>query len=264
MEFTLCVPTYQHNSAGIVCLYRLAELLTDLGHKCYGVNWEQTGGPKPPWCRIEFIAPNPQNNNIELRGVIIVPEIFPDVVINAPVVRWCLNKPGLLGGPTKYHDYEIVFHFGSKLEESARAASFNGESVEFIIGQIDLDEIRRPERNRDLEVWYEGKGKAVVEIPDALHLTSNWPPTRKELFDLLARTRTFWSFDNFTIMLGEAQLAGCKVMVWQEGSWEPYQDYEKDVEPYVMRKDRDLARTRKFVRRIESCVKRMHFKSKIT
>ena len=195
MQFTVAAPPPSHNSAGITCLHELMRCLKELGHEVHQLDYTAMGKHK-------------------LRGILIAPEVFPDIKI--PHVRWVLNVPGLLGGPTKYPPGTVCFHYCKELAASAREASPVGESYEFILGHIALPEYI-PE-DRPLTCYYGGKftqfGGEMQDHPYAIEIRRDYPATKKKFWELMQMCHTLYSYDTFSAMNCEAHLIGVKVNVW--------------------------------------------------
>ena len=203
MQFTVAAPPPRHNSAGIMCLHELMRCLKELGHEVNHIEYTKSG-------------------RMEVRGVLIVPEVFPDIGIHH--VRWCLNKPGLLGGPKSYPKGVICFHYSPELEDATRAASHTGESEEFMLGVINVPMMLLPKTH---SLWYRGKydGELGDHAPHQLQLTRTWPPTKQEYWNLLAHTKELYSYDDFSAVNLEAHLMGCEVFV-NDGMWAPFEPPE--------------------------------------
>jgi len=170
--------------------------LKELGHEVHHIDYTKSG-------------------RMEVSGVLIVPEVFPDIAI--PHVRWCLNKPGLLSGPKSYPKGVICFHYSPELEESAKAAAHDGTSTEFMLGTIEIPKL--PLASRRYLLWYRGKFKGEIEEYDGtlLQLTRTWPPTKREYWELLNSTSSLFSYDDFSAVNLEAHLCGVNVVHVKNG-----------------------------------------------
>lgn len=191
MIFTVLAPSEAHNSAGVTCLHLLIRYLRELGHEVHHANYQTST----------------QHNIV---GILIAPEVVPEISFRH--VRWCLNKPGLLGGPKSYPAGTKVFHFSPEIEDAARAASPDGDSTEFMLGSIAVPQDFAV---RQFLVWYRGKfqGEIGQYSGDVLQMTRNWPPTKEEYWKLLHRTIKLYSHDDFSAVNLEAHLCGCQVLV---------------------------------------------------
>ena len=218
--FTVLAPNEAHNSAGVTCLHLLMRYLRELGHEVHHANYQRSA-------------------QHEVKGTLIAPEVVGEIPF--PHVRWCLNKPGLLGGPKYYPAGTKVFHFCPDLEESARAASPDGTSTEFMMGTIEAPEFFEV---RQFRVWYRGKFQGEIGEHDGsvLQMTRHWPPTKQEYWNLLKRTYKLYSYDDFSAVNLEAHLCGAEVLV----NGKPYTPPEY-ADRLILDHDRNRDTVEKFV-----------------
>lgn len=134
MKFIICTPFYRDNSGGIIVLHKLAAMLRDAGHTVF--IWPQA---KPSlqelrtikgwikcvryvWIRIKAIVKgrnikSPYNLNIASnKSLSNAIAIYPEIVKGNPlgkkrVVRWLLNKPGVITGDAEFNDDELFFYY---------------------------------------------------------------------------------------------------------------------------------------------------------
>jgi hypothetical protein len=246
MKFTLFVPTFRHNSGGIRALYLLAEYLVDLGHEVFGVNYEDASAQPPVGSRIKFI----DSKDVQ-KSVVIVPEVL-DIKTNLPILRWCLNHPGLLSGPKCYGANEFVVYYTDEFAESAKAAAIDGVAHEMCIGVTEpLTDTGKP---RTFSLWYEGKGiEDSSHDLDAIRVTRTWPPTRIELFSLFERCENFYSYDHCSGTNIEAHLAGCNVYIRKSGEWQPF--VADRLDRYIYNPTRDRENVAKIVSLLTAALK---------
>ena len=240
MKFTLFAPNFVHYSTGIRALYLLGEYLIDLGHEVDAVNYQDMPfKDKPPvGCRMRFI----DSKDIQ-KSVVIVPEVL-DIKTNLPILRWCLNVPGKLGGPKVYGSNEFVVYYNDEIAEVAKSASIDGVAHELTIGVIEP--LTNQNKKRVLDLWYEGKGQSDSSHGlDALRLTRQWPPTRMELFSLLDKCEEFYSYDDYSGMNLEAYLCGCNVHIRKNCEWVPY--VADRPERHIANPERDRASVARIV-----------------
>lgn len=239
MIFTILLPNYVHYSAGVRVLWYLGNLLGQLGHKVFYINYQNTLHPKPEWSTMELAPDN------TTQGQVIVPEVFPELEI--PHIRWALNKPGLLGGPQTYLPGTQVYHFVPELEESAIAASPDKQSKLFLLGSLDKPTL--PPTERKLTTWYRGKYQGLVDLNNHINqieMTRHWPSTKQQYWELLNQTDIFYSYDNFSGTPAEAYLAGCRVLVWNGITFEWYVP-PQHLPHLIINEQRDLQFTEEFV-----------------
>jgi len=239
MIFTILCPNYVHYSAGVRVLWRLGNLLGLLGHKVYYINYQSNPQPAPAWSTMEAAPGNCT------QGLVIAPEVFPELDI--PHVRWALNKPGLLGGPKTYGPGVQVYHYCDVFEESAKAASPDGTSIEFRLGSLDKPDLTPTTRKLDL--WYRGKYNGLIDLGRhtyEIEMTRHWPSTKVQYWELLNQAKTLKSYDDCSGVNLEAHLWGLTVEVWDGVRFMPYvpPTYINDM---LIDEEKDLERVRAFV-----------------
>jgi hypothetical protein len=194
---------YRHASAGIRACHRLVHELNELGYPAYS-----------------FHKTNPEWN--ELRWKNQVPEfiaIYPEIISGNPlnsnrVVRWILNVPGKIGGPTTYDSKDMFFAWNN---------SFLSNVPLLTVDIMEHDLFFDTDKKENNEVCYFGKGCfRVAEQSDTtknmIQITCDWPPTRKETATLLRNTKTLYTYDDCTSIIDEAFACGCKVILMPENT----------------------------------------------
>jgi hypothetical protein len=143
------------------------------------------------------------------------------------VVRWVLNSPGLLGGDRVYDEAEIVFLysevFRSYVQNVVRGVLYRPAIDRALFHCDDVDESAR-----QLTCFYIGKSRwrdGVIDRDTAFEITRE-EPARSELGKLLRHTRLLYCFDNSTMLIYEALLCGCAVVVVPDGT-HTRSDYER-------------------------------------
>jgi hypothetical protein len=182
------------------------------------------------------------------QGLVIAPEVFPELAI--PHVRWALNKPGLLGGPKTYGPGVQVFHYCDVFEESAKAASPDGTSIELRLGSLDKPDLTPLDAvEKRLSLWYRGKYMGGVDLRDhynCIELTRSWPPTKQQYWELMNQAYKLDSYDDCSGVNLEAHLWGLQVRVWNGTEFVDYvpPTYINDM---LIDEEKDLERVRAFV-----------------
>lgn len=199
--YIIMAPEYRHNSAGVRALYELARRLEGKGYK----------------------ADIYQGGKATDKHIVVYPETVPGNPMCAEtVVRYVLNYPGKLGGDKVYDSKEIIFTH-SKLFIDAPLLTVP------LIEDFFKDEGLK----REGGCFWIGKGKDVPRIPgiDGLtEITNEWPATRKELARLLNTKEVFYTYDNNTQLISEAEMCGCKVVVVGEKLDSDYKESVKDFD----------------------------------
>ncbi len=151
------------------------------------------------------------------------------------VVRWVLNRPGLLGGDAVYQSNEHVFYYSNVflpyIKNKVRGKLYMPTIDESI---FYTDESTATPTQRTLECFYIGKSlwkDGYFEREGAFEITRETPP-KKELGKLFRAARVLYCFDNSTILVYEALLCGCPVVIIPDGtqSKEDYAQLELGID----------------------------------
>jgi len=228
MKFLIFSPPYRNSSAGIRVLHRLAQELIKLGYRSFVfTDWRETARLRP------YVGD----------CVVVYPEVIRGNPLGAKnVVRYVLNTPGYLGCDSTYADSELVFVHSRALMAGAQSATRQ------VIDESRLMEISviepwlfqpKPELERAYDVcFWVGKGANVADnetmtrVNDYirgkkfLQITYELPSTREGLAHLFQSCHEFLTIDDFTAMLMEAKLCGCKTTIMRRHGPE---DYAEDV-----------------------------------
>lgn len=154
--------------------------------------------------------------------IFVVPEIMHSLSEKpACFVRYVLNVPGLLAGPSEYGPEEMVFAYNAPLLPFASIACGEklGADRVFTVPAIDratFNPQRCPE-DRYLDLEYCRKDGTYPEwrIDDKQRttITRTWPERKEELASLFKSARSLVTYDDFTAVIDEARLCGCPVTI---------------------------------------------------
>jgi hypothetical protein len=179
-------------------LYRLAELLRQRGFAAT-INEKPAGD--------DYVAVYPET----------VKEINP---WGAPhVVRYLLHRPGVVGGPKSYPKGVLKVWYNGIFRGSDIDPVLNIQIVEldlFNLQGVGIRETTSTWIGRAARYGYQ-KGKPVGETM----IAHNWPPTRKEVADLLKRSKVLYTYEPFTSLTTEAALCGCPSVIMTDMSRYP-------------------------------------------
>lgn len=185
MRYIVYAPLFDRKSAGIVTLYELQKWLVRLGQDAIVVPF----GDK-------YIA--------QPEEVAIYPEIVHGNPLKAQhVVRYLLNAPGKLKGPKNFAETDILYAF-----DHALGIFSEGRVIEIPIVEDFFCDYRE---KRTLDAFWVGKGP-YTEHPitkNCIEITYTWPAHRRELALLFNKVRTFYSYDDRTMLTTESTLCGC-------------------------------------------------------
>lgn len=224
--FVIVAPPFVANSAGVGCLYRLCHELRALGFQAV-MAVVADGGQTAPGLDAPII-------DLSLARVLCdrgFTAIYPETVTGNPlaaasVIRWVLNRPGLLGGDAVYSDDEHVFYYS----EVFRPYVQNRIAGKLYLPTIDESIFYADENvssRRGLECFYVGKSvwrDGVINGDKMFEITREFP-AKAQLGKLFRAARVLYCFDNSTILTYEALLCGCPVVVIPDGT-QSRRDYE--------------------------------------
>jgi len=210
-RYIICAPLYS-GSGGVRALYELCRRLRERGHQAqmfvYGRRFAK---PK------RFFAQSLSRVTDDMREHDIV--VYPEMVWGNPlafrhVVRWILNKPGLLGGNHLHSSDELVVTWSRQYKDVPDVLSVDlvDKSLFFDAGD-----------KRSTDAVFVHKGGVVRDVPELRGLpliTMSYPETREELASLLRRTRVLYSHDKHSTLLEEAAAAGARIKVITESGME--------------------------------------------
>jgi len=214
--FVIMAPSFMSNSAGIGCLYRLCHELRGRGYSAF-----MAGGTRGAAHLDAPIVDLAEAAELGRRGYAAV---YPETVAGNPVgsptvIRWVLNRPGLLGGDFVYDDRELVFCYSDVFRPYVRnqvAGKLYMPTIDENIFHTDDWDVSR----RGLECFYVGKSTwkpGIVDRDAAFEITRE-SPAKSELGKLFRASRALYCFDNSTILIYEAMLCGCPVVVIPDGT----------------------------------------------
>jgi len=208
--------SYTPNSAGIGCLYRLCDELNRLGYPSY-----MTGGLETaPHLNAPLVTTEAARQLCSSGYIAIYPETIPGNPLEARcVVRWVLNRPGLLGGDEVYDDSELVYYYSEAFlpyVQNRIAGKLYMPTIDEQIFYCDDNDLSR----RSLECFYIGKSQwqdGLIDRDRVFEITRE-TPAKRELGKLFRASRVLYCFDNSTILIYEALLCGCPVVVIPDGT----------------------------------------------
>jgi hypothetical protein len=207
---------YLANSAGVHCLHSLCHELNKRGYPSF-----TTGGDI---AAVHLNAPIVDEETATLLCLQGFVAVYPETVSGNPlgatnVIRWVLNRPGLLGGDAAYAASETVYSYSNVYTpyiQNRIAGTLYMPTIDesmFYCDDVDTS-------HRGLECYYVGKSTwkdGYCDPKQAFEITRH-SPAKEELGKLFRRARVLFCFDNSTILIYEAALCGCAVMVIPDGT----------------------------------------------
>ena len=221
------VPPYVRTSAGIRVLYSLIDALNRSGEQAWAAMSPYLPTSLPEGLTVPLLTNEVVRGHRAARRAPIA--VYPEVVTGNPlhasaVVRYVMNDPGLLGGPTSFPG-ELVFGYGALLAEAVGVA-YNA----LFLPVIDLGKFEPPPpgTRRDQVLFYASKYRKVhnrepFSLPDrAVEITRDEAsaPDSATLVDLLRKADRIYLYENTALAI-EAPLCGC-VAVMMPNEHLPY------------------------------------------
>lgn len=254
MKFIICAPFQDaDHSNGILGLAYLAQTLMSQGHDVkaclmashpheeYPINLanlieQSQKDPNPFYSqlipRINAVIGKFQLNVLHDHSVGLINEhvvIYPEVIITNPlkaknIIRYCGNKPGVLGKEAPpINPKDFILSHSKKLIANPHHVLFFA-----YVDPAFHDNNSFKAEDRTLDLVYEGKGHLYTKmkpIEGAVLITRNWPPEKQQLAILLRHTRFLYTYDSWTNLNLEAILCGAIPIFLHNG---PFTDEEID------------------------------------
>jgi hypothetical protein len=209
--YVLYEPGYSDGSAGAKACHRLLHELNEHGMTAYSLR-----AINPEWNETRISRIGYRIVRAQIDPIVIYTETVCGNPLNAEhFVRWILFTPDGPGG-NRYPDSELVFTWSKQFYDTDRILMVDTIERE-LFNSTDL-----PEKDTDCVYLGKAAARGVQEIPLTLGMTHItrfplWPPMRKALADLLRRTRVLYTYDDCTMLIDEALLCGCEVILLPEG-----------------------------------------------
>ena len=225
LRFIIHAPNYVSTSAGVHCVYRLCDDLNKLGVPSAICGSAKTS--KELNAPLIFWRDAKRLLKYENRWVLYSETISGNPTNAKNVVRWVLNRPGLLGGEETYENSEKVFVYSDQYRNYVKnqiAGKLQSVNLDRDIFYPPSD----PHAARPLKCFYVGKSKyksGVLDRKEVLEITRNFPK-KNELGKILRASSILYTFDNSTALTYEAIACGCRVMIIPDGT-QTFSDFEK-------------------------------------
>lgn len=143
MTYWIYSPAYDSASGGIVVLHLLAEILRDSGASVCLVTPDTVGYKGLPHVHAEFDS-HRKEVGVGVDDVVIYPEIIcGNPLSGRRVVRWLLNRPGVIGGDGVFEKDDLIFTYSKNFIVDSEK-----ESYEFSIVATGLELFGKVAGNR--------------------------------------------------------------------------------------------------------------------
>lgn len=205
-------PEYERTSAGVRAMHLLCHYLNQAGQEAYIV-----ASVIHPGLRTPRLTPETRENHFLTSRIPIA--VYPEIVFGNPlntpnIVRYILNHPGLITGPKKFPDADLLYFFN--FEYTKHLAEWPIKLLK--IPLIDRNIFHPPEEKSNLfrcgSLVYQGRATdAEVAYPKiAKCITKNWPSSHQDLAELLRSSEKLYIYANSSL-IQEALACGCPVIM---------------------------------------------------
>lgn len=214
--YIVVAPNYVRTSAGVRAMHRLCHALNRAGQTAFVTSSVTSGELLTPQMNpalVDYI------NSKGLNPIVIYPEIIEGNPIGGScVVRYLLNFPGLLGGPSRVDPSEFTISWAKGMNISAPP----DDEFVLYIPVVDQSVFYPPKdevvRSGSCFYWEKYKyfleGTLTHNDPDSFEIRRQGPsilsPT--EIASLFRRSELFYCYENSMLSL-EAMLCGCPVVL---------------------------------------------------
>ena len=196
-KFVVYAPAYEETSGGCVALYKLNSIINELGHSSI-------------ICEFNKLV------HVDDDSFVIYPEIvYGNPLMAKNVIRWCLNKPGviILDASPSWGEFDHIFYYSSQFGDNV-----SPENTLFCF-EPNLSLYQgSSQANRDISnvflvhKSYKYESKYDRHPSDAIRLDS-YNDNMASIIQVLLRSKNFYSYDVDTYYSVIALLCGCKSFV---------------------------------------------------
>lgn len=213
---------YTRLSAGVRALHKLVHYLNLSGCEAYVTSEVRN----PEWCTP--LAPYELQKEIAQNGVVIYPEVEAGNKLDAnQVVRFILNIPGMIRGDKEVAPGEKAWAYSGILRRYLDNP-LNVLTVPVIdrgVFGVGIGAVREPDRG----AYFLGReycggervpDDSVIETPHWFdEISREWPRTQAGVSEVFRRSSVFITHTAYTMLIHEARLCGCPVIVVPGGLW---------------------------------------------
>ncbi|WP_417511933.1 HAD hydrolase-like protein [Methylophaga sp.] len=212
--YYIYVNNYSPKSAGIRALYSLCHVLNELGMEAYILGaTEDHLSLRTPRLSITDVIRHEKTRRIPIA-------VYPEVAKGNPyqlpnVVRWLLNKPGLLGGPESFDDDEFIYAYTA--DYIPEGESYPLLTVPVVDSSIFNNDDNPYDNQRSGSAYYANKyivsgGKLTHHVKNAFSLCQDQSLTPQQIADVLRRVEVLYCYEPSAIVR-EATLCGCPTVI---------------------------------------------------
>lgn len=246
-KFVVSSPSWFPSSGGITILHKFVHTLNELGYDAYmapsgpsGLGWHpshvQFQSPAR-YDKVKLITEEVYNNLSD--AIVVYPETWYGNYLNAPnVVRWIMGaaNPTYMSAGSNWgitweawKDSDLWFWY-TDLYKTPTFSSFDrNKDNTLFLPEFYKDIFYNKNLDRNLNVWTLRKSAGRVDPKDYIHSPEDiflgdvdkslpnpdfdFPGRYQQFADLLNRTKTFYSYDAYTMVSFQAVMCGADSVV---------------------------------------------------
>ena len=228
-RYIICAPALS-GSAGVRALYVLRDELEAHGHEARMFVFARKARRLASTVK-QILKIDEDSRN---RDVVVYPEtVWGNPLGFRRVVRWFLNRPGLLGGTAHLNSGELSFVWSRRYFPTGPCLRVDviDRSLFYNAGCV---------RDTDATFVYKcGRVRETPELAGLTEITMDSPSSRQDLANLLRHTRTLYTHDGDSSLLVEALACGAQVKVITKTGFADYRMLDPLVDRQVV--ERQLA-----------------------
>ena len=210
LPIAIYAPSYNPKSGGAIILHLLCHELINLGYAAFLVPFHHILDSGQP-----FIV-NRKYRNIFL-GADKAKEcivLYPEITIGNPieseyVIRWCLNKPTVMGGDGIFGDNDILIAFSEEFKDSTMI----DEVLTVYDPNLPSPQLPQERKGAAFCIRKGMKTPQIAQTKNLLELTSYWPIDLQQYADIFHKLERFYSYDTETFLSYLAAYCGCESIV---------------------------------------------------
>lgn len=206
---------YDKRYAGVCALHLLCHALNISGEEAYVYTDDINPKLYTPKLTEDVIRQHKAENR---EPIVIYPEIIHGNPRNArSVVRYVLNYPGLVGGPKKFHESDLLCYFGLEFSDGFDWQSQLYLRIPLVDQSVFYNKKQFKAEERKGFLFYPGRYPNGLEefseiVQRSTIITYQWPETQKEIAELFRKSELLYCVTNSAIIT-EALLCGCPVVL---------------------------------------------------
>jgi GT2 family glycosyltransferase/glycosyltransferase involved in cell wall biosynthesis len=209
--YYIFAPDYRDDSAGVRVLHRLCDALNKVGHKAYITAQQLSPKLNTPQLTAEV---EQMHRNAGLTPITIYPEVVTGNPRKAPVVvRYLLNRPGLLAGDRLYADSELIFAYRQEFVPAGMQTEtlYLPTSDLNLFNPFGIDETQRKGTCFYTHRYLKWGGRLSDVTSNSLELSPRHPRSLQELAEIFRHSELLYAYES-SALCREAMLCGCPVV----------------------------------------------------